>query len=252
MGGSAGSGKTTFLTGSHFPYDDNQFFHIGVSFKIIDCLINNEDSFLLQVWDFKVMKEFQCLYPSFCQGAKGALLCFDVTNYNSFIDLHYWIEIIRNNSKNIPIILIGTKIDLNNRVVSDEEIQKMIKNYNIDGIFFSSINNNNQKLILKNLIKKLGYNSCINDFNIHLPEFDDGFRDFIKFFSFCPICHSRLHFNYLKNFYFSKNREMMKLKDKLLELIDTTSNFDEIYYNKINLGILCCECFKKLNLENLI
>ena len=100
MGGSAKAGKTTFLNGTYFPFNEESF-HIGVSFKLIDCLVNNEDSYLLQVWDFKVMNQFRCLYPSFCKGAKGALLCFDVNDYESFKELHYWINTIRKIAGNI-------------------------------------------------------------------------------------------------------------------------------------------------------
>jgi len=245
IGGATKSGKTTFLNGTYFPFNDEEFFHIGVSFKLIECLVNNEDSYLLQVWDFKVMEQFKCLYPSFCRGAKGALLCFDVSDKSSFNELHYWIQTLRQISDKIPIILIGTKNELN-RAVSDNEIKEFIKTYQLDGIFYSSINNFNREPIFKDLITKLDKVTKIKEFSIFLPEYDTKFKDFINFFSICPLCKRKLHFNYLKKFFYTKNRDLIKLRDTLLELIDQSLDFSDIYYNDIEIGIPCCKCFEQL------
>lgn len=244
MGGASNSGKTTFINGTYFPFNDEEFFHIGVSFKLIDCLVNNEDSYLLQLWDFKVMEQFKCLYPSFCRGAKAALICFDVSDKKSFEELHYWIKIIRKVTGKIPIILIGTKSDLK-RIIPDREINKIIKTYQLDGIFYTSKDNYNRETIFKKLIKKLDKIS-IKDFAIFLPEYDAKFKNFIDFFSLCPVCKRKLHFNYLKKFYYNKNEDSKRLKDTLLSLIDESNDFDEFYHHNIEIGIPCCKCFEEL------
>ena len=110
IAGASGSGKTSFLNGLSYPFNDSEYLQIGVSFKLVDCLINNEDSCLLQIWDLKVTSVLESLYPSFCKGAKGALVCFDITDRNSFNELNYWIQIIRKMAGYIPIILIGTNL----------------------------------------------------------------------------------------------------------------------------------------------
>lgn len=244
MGGASNSGKTTFINGTYFPFNDEEFFHIGVSFKLIDCLVNNEDSYLLQLWDFKVMKQFKCLYPSFCRGAKGALICFDVSDKKSFEELHYWIKTIRQVAGKIPIILIGTKSDLK-RVISDQEIKRIINIYQLNGIFYTSKDNYNRETIFKKLIKKLD-NISIKEFAIFLPEYDEKFKNFIDFFSICPICHRKNHFNYLKKFFYSRNEDLIRLKDTLLYLIEESNDFDELYSNNIEIGIPCCKCFENL------
>lgn len=38
----------------------------------------------------------------------------------------------------------------------------------------------------------------------------------------------------------------MRLKELLLELMEDSSEFDDNYYNKIVLGIPCCDCFKNI------
>ena len=245
MGGASNSGKTTFINGTYFPFNDEEFFHIGVSFKLIDCLVNNEDSYLLQLWDFKVMEQFKCLYPSFCRGAKGALICFDVSDKNSFNELHYWIKTIRHIAGKIPIMLIGTKSDLK-RIISDQEINKIIKTYQLDGIFFTSVDNYNRETIFKELIEKLDKISKIDEFAIFLPEYDIQFKNFIDFFSICPVCKRKNHFNYLKKFFYSKNEESIQLKNTLFKLMEQSIDFADIYYNDIDIGIPCCKCFEQL------
>ncbi|MFX1259267.1 MAG: hypothetical protein ACFFAN_15540 [Promethearchaeota archaeon] len=257
IGGSSGSGKTSFL------YDknaQNDFSSLGISFKPVECIVNNEDSFKFVVWDLKVRERFRFMFPIFCRGASGAFLCFDLSNYDSFKELPFWIKIFRNNNRNnegnIPIILIGTKMDLNNRAVSDKEIDDLAKQYELNGVFFTSIHDNDKKSkkekIFKSLIENIEKLYHISSCSIFIPKEDKYFKNFIKAFSNCPVCKKKNHFDSLKSFYYSRDPTLMILKEKLLELIDKSKYFDDKYYAKINFGILCCNCFKKQNLQNLI
>ena len=253
MGGAPGSGKTSFLRGTFFPSfnNDDEINQIGVSFKLIDCLVNNEDSYLLQIWDLKTSPIFKHLYPSFCSGAKGSLLCFDITNRNSFTELRYWIEIVRRIAGKIPIFLIATKTDLNKYSVTEEEIQDLIEEYRLDGFFFTSINDEKHNEIFKQLIKKMKNLLSISSFSMLLPLYDYKFDNFMKFFSVCPICERRNHVNYLKKFYFSKDHEYFKLKENLLKLLEKSNDIGDLYYNKVKIGIPCCRCYDNLFRSNI-
>ena len=70
--------------------------------------------------------------------------------------------------------------------------------------------------------------------------------NFVDFFSTCPICNQENHTFYLKRFYFSTNAELIRLKERLLELMKDSSEYDGNYYNKIVIGIPCCDCFKQI------
>ena len=72
------------------------------------------------------------------------------------------------------------------------------------------------------------------------------FRQFLEYFSTCPICDTNNHKSYLKTFYFSDNLDKKILKKRLLKLIEESKSYNNIYYNKISLGIPCCNCFKKV------
>lgn len=96
-------------------------------------LINKEIEFnshkvSLQIWDFAGEKRFRRLLPSYCLGANGAFLLYDITNLSTFECLLDWISIVRSKTNNIPFILIGTKSDLeNHREVSSKMGQKAKK-----------------------------------------------------------------------------------------------------------------------------
>lgn len=77
------------------------------------------------------------------------------------------------------------------------------------------------------------------------PEEKLVFHEFLEYFSNCPICKKKNHKAYLKTFYFHNSLEKKLLKKRLLKLIDESKDFDNIYYNKIFVGIPCCDCFKK-------
>jgi len=242
LGGSAG--KTAFINRAFKHHNNDDYFHIGVNFKLLDCLVNNEDNYLLQIWDFKVLKDFQFLYPSFCKGAKGALLFFDVTDYKSFKELSFWIKTIRNMAGNIPIILIGTKVDEGNREVLENDINDLMRSNNVNSVFYTSVKENDQNIIFKHLIESVDHYSYIQEFSILESEFDENFEEFIRFFSDCPLCGRALHSSYLKRFFYSRNRKTISLKNRLLELIKESKDYEELYYNEIKLGIPCCKCFK--------
>ena len=244
MAGASGSGKTSFLKGLSYSFNDSEYLQIGVSFKLVDCLINNEDSCLLQIWDLKATSILESLYPSYCKGAKGALLCFDITDRNSFNELNYWIQIIRKMAGYIPIILIGTKLDLKEQTVPNNEIYDYVEKNQLNGIFFMTIEEKNHIKIFRHLLESILF-THIYQLNILLPECDYEFENFIELFSVCPLCHRKLHYKELKDFYFSKNHDMRRLKENLLKLVKKSKAFNNRY--KMRIGIPCCRCFKLIS-----
>jgi GTPase SAR1 family protein len=251
IGGSAGSGKSSFLLGKNQLETD--FNHLGVSFKPIEVLINESDSYKFIVWDLKVKERFKFLYPIFCRGAAGAFLCVDVSDPKSFEEIPYWVKVFRENKRedngSFPIVLICTKTDLNIYSVSMEDINQIVKEYELDGSFFISIYDDDKKkkkeIIFKHFIEKIEPFYQINECSIFVPKEDEAFKEFVKFFSICPICNRDNHFESLKSFYYTREQSSIILKEKLFELMDASKDFDNLYYNKIRLGIPCCSCFKK-------
>ncbi|MFX1488659.1 MAG: hypothetical protein ACFFBI_05890 [Promethearchaeota archaeon] len=59
------------------------------------------------------------MLPSYVQRANGASLIYDITNARALSRIPYWIQIIKSNNKyNVPILLVGNKLDLENFIFS--------------------------------------------------------------------------------------------------------------------------------------
>ena len=111
--GSGGAGKTSLLQ----RYTTNQFtgstkMTIGVDFAVHNVQLPGIGNITLQIWDFGGEQRFRSMLPGFCRGAAGALLIFSLVEPKSFLELEEWITIIRKNTNNIPVILVGAKKDL--------------------------------------------------------------------------------------------------------------------------------------------
>ena len=98
---------------------------IGVDFKIKTINVNNMN-IKYQVWDTAGQERFRTIISSYYKGAHGILLVYDITLKESFESLNDWLnEIKKNTSKNIVKVLIGNKIDLNDkRVISFDEAKE--------------------------------------------------------------------------------------------------------------------------------
>ena len=77
-----------------------------------------------QIWDTGGQERFSKIRPLYYRGALGCVIVFDVTNFDSFSNLEHWFGEVKMNCKNIPIILVGNKIDLDGRQVTKEAGRK--------------------------------------------------------------------------------------------------------------------------------
>jgi Ras-related protein Rab-1A len=73
----------------------------------------------LQIWDTAGQDRFKCVVSSFYRGAHGVMICFDITDLESFRNVSNWLEEIKRFCpEKTPVFLVGTKSDL--------EIRRMI------------------------------------------------------------------------------------------------------------------------------
>ncbi|NVM17219.1 MAG: GTP-binding protein [Candidatus Lokiarchaeota archaeon] len=86
----------------------------------------------LQIWNFGGEPRFRFLIHQYCKGANGAIIMYDITNLKSLDNIPEWTQIIREHAGDIPILLVGNKLDLEkSRVVSKEEVVLIAKKYNL-------------------------------------------------------------------------------------------------------------------------
>jgi small GTP-binding protein len=86
----------------------------------------------LQIWDFGGHKNFMFLIPSYSRGSSGAIFMFDLTNERSLQNLHNWLLEFQKISRNIPFILVGNKLDLEQeRFFNKDDALNLMNSYNI-------------------------------------------------------------------------------------------------------------------------
>ena len=114
--GQGGVGKTCICRRLCYnTFDTETQLTIGVDFYTYDLpiLINGEKKFIrLSLWDFGGQERFRPLLEDYSKGAKGALLLFDLTRPASLNGIEEWVDICRIKNPDIPIIFLGTKLDL--------------------------------------------------------------------------------------------------------------------------------------------
>ncbi len=122
--GEGGVGKTTllhrYITGE---FSQSTQMTIGVEFFLKETVINDQNC-TLQLWDFGGQGRFRFLLKSYVMGAKGALLMFDLTRPMTLESLDEWVEICRENDPNLPILFVGTKLDLQEDISVDDDYAK--------------------------------------------------------------------------------------------------------------------------------
>ena len=246
IGGEGSFEKNSFLNRTTLVEEE-----IGVSFKSLECLVNENDSYKLIMWDLNPAKDiFGFMYPQFCRGAKACFLFFDFSRFSSIKELPYWITLFRKTlGDDIPIILIGTLPEPKIQEVFEEDIKKMIENYNLYPEYFTISNESNKKrkkkTIFKNLITTLDPEIIIEKFKIISPCEDPAFIAFFLKFSRCPICNRQNHERYIQDLYYSQeDEEKSKLRDYLLNLIEDSRYFTQKHSNSIKVGIPCCSCYR--------
>ena len=129
--GDGAVGKTTLLhryVDGYFDFDSKMTIGVEIHRKVV----NLEDKVTcdLQLWDFGGQERFRFLLDSFTKGAQGAFLMFDLTRIGTLLNLDEWVDIVRKYNTNIPIILLGSKLDLPEAVTfNDAKAEEYLKKY---------------------------------------------------------------------------------------------------------------------------
>jgi GTPase SAR1 family protein len=94
---------------------------------------------------------------NYVMGARGALLLIDLTQMPDLNSILEWVKIVRMHDINLPILLVGTKFDLEEIMVVDDEIALDIRNTStmFDYIKTSAKTGYNINMVFEKMIKKL-------------------------------------------------------------------------------------------------
>ncbi len=93
----------------------------------------------VQLWDIGAQQYFKRFRKIYYTGAEAAFIVFDLTNRESFEKVKDWYKEINQliDEKNIPIVIVGNKVDLTDqRVISTAEGEGLAKSLSETGISY--------------------------------------------------------------------------------------------------------------------
>ncbi|MFX1534990.1 MAG: Rab family GTPase [Promethearchaeota archaeon] len=99
-------------------FTPNYLMTIGSDFAVHEMSVKGVGQIVLQIWDLAGQPHFTVVRNLYYQGCKGALLVYDVSNPITFQNVPGWLAELEKNVQNVPICLVGNKIDLRNQVDS--------------------------------------------------------------------------------------------------------------------------------------
>ena len=150
-------GKTNFV--SKFiesKFNENYFASTGIDLKKTSIKIDGKN-IKLQIWDTAGQEKYRSMTKNLFLKSQGIIAIYDITNESSFNNLKNWMTLIQEECNiGIPIIIVGNKIDLENkRVISKEKAMEFAKSQNIDYIETSSKTGENIDKTIKMITEKV-------------------------------------------------------------------------------------------------
>ena len=150
-------GKTTLLRRYvKDKFDSSTLMTIGVEFSLKQVKVGKTMA-SLQLWDFGGQERFRFMLQKYVAGALGGIIAFDLTRLSSLDHLEEWITMVRKYDSELPLVLIGTKFDLTDEIVVDDELALEVKEAfkMIDYIKTSSKTGKNVEDVFKLLAKRI-------------------------------------------------------------------------------------------------
>ncbi|KAJ5079212.1 ras-related protein rab-11c [Anaeramoeba ignava] len=155
--GDSGVGKSNLLT----RFCRNEFTlagktTVGVEFATKSVQIDGK-TIKSQIWDTAGQERFLAITTAYYHGAVGALLIYDLANESTFESLDKWLEEIHEQAeKGIVIMLVGNKLDLEEkRVIPTEKGKKLAQEHNLAFIETSALDSTNVELAFQTLVSQI-------------------------------------------------------------------------------------------------
>eukprot|EP00922_Rhytidocystis_sp_ex-Travisia-forbesii_P025747 GHVS01037762.1.p1 GENE.GHVS01037762.1~~GHVS01037762.1.p1 ORF type:complete len:288 (-),score=69.38 GHVS01037762.1:540-1295(-) len=148
---------------------------IGVEFATRTVPLAVGGTVKAQIWDTAGQERYRSITSAHYRRAVGALLVYDVTRKNTFLDASKWLEELRQNAEpDIVVMLVGNKVDLvekepAERAVSYEAAAAYAQN---NALFFSeasAVSAFNVKHIFEHLLQEI-YNQKTKGKNLSIAE----------------------------------------------------------------------------------
>ena len=118
---------------------------VGYDYKSKTIIMNNSNKKAkLQIWDTAGQERFMALSKTVYQRVDGVMLVYDITRKTTFENILSWIKRIKEFKENLPIMIIGNKIDKKDeRIVTYEEGKKLAEEHKLKFFETSALNGEN-------------------------------------------------------------------------------------------------------------
>ncbi|MHA1784427.1 MAG: Rab family GTPase [Candidatus Helarchaeota archaeon] len=128
--GSYGVGKTSILN-AHISQRFNLDYKptIGANILKKEMILPEKNAHVIfNFWDIAGQTLFKNLRKSFFQGSDAVMLVYDCTRRETFESLEDWYQSVKKYTKKYKVgLLVCNKIDLENRIITEEEGRNKIK-----------------------------------------------------------------------------------------------------------------------------
>ena len=128
-------GKTSLLTRyTTGTFKEEYIATVGIDYYTKNETINDK-IISIKLWDTVGQERYKALTQNFFKNAEGVMVVYDITKVDSFDNLKFWINSIKQNMENkniiIPVIIIGNKVDMEDmREISNENAENFAKENN--------------------------------------------------------------------------------------------------------------------------
>ncbi len=178
MVGESGVGKTSLIRRyTNNIFNTNHLETIGIEFFNKEERINDQ-IIQIKLWDTAGQEIFHSLTKNFYRKADGIIIVYDITNKESFERIQDWVKSVYDNTdtyKEIQMIIVGNKIDLEERrEVSKEEGLKIGKYFEIDFFEASAKNAEGVRNFMIKIIEDILNNKVNNRNSINIKNYKNG------------------------------------------------------------------------------
>jgi small GTP-binding protein len=160
--GDSNVGKSNFL----FKFIEGQFspLHvatIGFDYKSrVVTLPKSKKRVKLQIWDTAGQEKYMSVNKNLFQRVQGVILMYDITSRETFERLNIWLNIIKQMTNDIPIVLVGNKLDLEDneddgRIIEYGEGEDFAKENDFDFFEVSAKNGTNVEKAFISIAEKI-------------------------------------------------------------------------------------------------
>lgn len=115
-----------------YGFETSHLMTLGADFSLKE--VNRGDEiWKFQIWDLAGQEMFQQVRARFYQGAMGALLVFDITRKQTFLNITNWLnELYRYNGRGVvPVIVLANKADLRDKKsIKMKDVEKYVEKLN--------------------------------------------------------------------------------------------------------------------------